>query len=73
MDNLKDEYLLPYDDDYFEGVISIFKDTIVIKDVSPFKFLYFSCCKDCIEKYIKIKRIDILKYIHSREIKKISI
>jgi len=69
MDNLQDYYLLPYEEDYCDGSISIFKDTLVIKDVNPFKFLYFSCCGYCIEKYIKIKRINILRYIYSREIK----
>tara|TARA_B100000963_G_scaffold361845_1_gene400233 strand:- start:763 stop:999 length:237 start_codon:yes stop_codon:yes gene_type:complete len=71
MDILKDEYLLPYDDDYFEGVISIFKDTMIIKDISPFKFLYFSCCKFCIDKYIRLKQSNVLKYIHLRETKKL--
>ena len=73
MDTLKDEYLLPYDDDYFEGIINVFKDTMIIKDISPFKFLYFSCCKFCIENYIKVKQMNILKYIYSRQIKNIRI
>ncbi len=73
MDTLRDEYLLPYDDDYFEGIISIFKDTMIIKDISPFKFLYFSCCRSCIDNYIKVKQMNILKYIRLREIKNIRI
>ena len=30
------------------------KNTIIIKECGPFKFLYFTCCNICIEKYLNL-------------------
>ena len=50
-----DFLLLPYEDDYLDENIGIFKNSFIIKNCKPFKFLYFTCCNDCIEKYINYK------------------
>lgn len=64
-----DYILLPYDDEYLESDISIFRNTIIIKNVSPFKFLYFTCCNDCIDKLIKYKYSgNFFKKLKNREI-----
>lgn len=43
--------MLPYEKDYFGE----FKQSIIIKDVNPFKFIYFTCCNKCIDDLIKFK------------------
>lgn len=60
---IQDYLLLPYDDEYLTPEISIFKNSIIIKDIKPFKFLYFTCCNDCIDKYLNVynKTFRILK------------
>lgn len=65
--------MLPYEEDYFGEELSIFKQSIIIKDISPFKFLYFTCCDKCICNLIKVKYLNkdssnLLKYIRNREI-----
>ena len=70
MDLLYDYMMLPYEEDYFGKEISIFKDTMIIKNIEPFKFLYFTCCNDCINDYINFKnKKNIVKYLHKRELK----
>jgi|TARA_A100001015_G_C14901229_1_gene676490 hypothetical protein len=67
----KDEnfLLLPYEDEYLDNEISIFKNTMIIKDITPFQFLYFICCNNCIENLIKCKYSgNIFKKIRNREI-----
>ena len=49
-----DYLLLPYEDEYLTDNISIFKNSIIIKDLEPFKFLYFTCCNECIDKYLHV-------------------
>ena len=46
MKSLSDYMMLPYQEDYFGQEISIFKDTMIIKNIEPFKFLYFTCCNE---------------------------
>ena len=50
-----DYMLLPYEDEYLGQEVSIFNNTIIIKDIEPFKFLYFTCCNNCIDKLLKYK------------------
>ena len=69
MCKIKDAMLLPYEDDYFEGSVPIFKNTFIIKSVKPFEFLYYTCCNECIEKYIRVKPV-VFKYIRNRELGK---
>ena len=66
---IKDSMLLPYEDDYIGQQLSLFKNTFVIKDFGPFQFLYYTCCNDCIESYIKKKNC-MFKFIKNREIGK---
>ena len=69
MKSLSDYMMLPYEEDYFGQEISIFKDTMIIKNVEPFKFLYFTCCNECINDYIKFKsKKNIVNYLKKREI-----
>ena len=69
MNSLSDYMLLPYDEDYIGEEISIFKDTMIIKNVEPFKFLYFICCNKCIEHYIHFKnKKNISHYLFKREL-----
>ena len=71
--NLDDDYIMfPSDDNYIGIEISIFKKSIIIKDIYPFQFLYFTCCYKCINDIIKYKySSNLLKYIQCREIGKI--
>ena len=53
---INDSILLPYHDDYFGhdgSELSVFKNTVIIKDVGPFKFLYYVSCNKCIDDYLK--------------------
>ena len=66
---LSDYIMLPYEEDYFGQEISIFKDTMIIKNIEPFNFLYFTCCNNCIDDYIKFKsKKNISKYLKNREL-----
>ena len=74
MKSLSDYMMLPYEEDYFGEEISIFKDSMIIKNVESFQFLYFTCCNKCIDNLIKFKynnSNDLLKYLKNREIGKI--
>ena len=64
---LSDYIMLPYEEDYFGQEISIFKDTMIIKNIEPFNFLYFTCCNKCIDSYLKIHN-NKFKYIRNREL-----
>lgn len=68
-DSLNNYMMLPFEEDYFEEEINIFKQSMVIKDVSPFKFLYFTCCNICIDNLIRIKYSskNVISYIKNRE------
>ena len=69
MKSLSDYMMLPYEEDYFGQEISIFKDTIIIKNVEPFNFLYFICCNDCIDDFINFKsKKNIFNYLKKREL-----
>ena len=71
---LNDYMMLPYEEDHFGEELSIFKQSIIIKDVNSFKFLYFTCCNKCIDDLIKFKynnSNDLLKHLKNREIGKI--
>ena len=69
MKSLSDYMMLPYEEDYFGQEISIFKDTMIIKNVEPFTFLYFTCCNECIDDYIKFKsKKNIFNYLKNREL-----
>ena len=50
---IEDSVLLPYQDEYLGEDVSIFKNTFIIKDVGPFKFLYYVCCNQCVDNYLK--------------------
>ena len=62
METLYNYTLIPYEDDYFDDTISIFKNTFIIKEIynielskNPiFKFLYYICCNYCLNNYLKI-------------------
>lgn len=70
MKSLSDYMMLPYQEDYFGQEISIFKDTMIIKNIEPFQFLYFTCCNECIDDYINFKsKKNILNYLKKRELK----
>jgi hypothetical protein len=67
-DYIKDSILLPYHDDYFDqGEINVFRNTFIIKEIGPFKFLYFTCCNKCIDNYL-IYYGRLFKYVKGREI-----
>ena len=69
MDSLNDYMMLPYEDDYFGEEISIFKNTMIIKNIEPFKFLYFTCCNKCINNYINFKiEKSLFNYLKKREL-----
>ena len=69
MKYVNDYLMLPYEEDYFGQEISIFKNTMIIKNVEPFTFLYFTCCNKCIDNYIIYKeKKNILSYLHRREL-----
>ena len=66
-----DYIMLPYEYEYLENDISIFKNSIIIKNIVPFKFLYFTCCNNCIDKYIAYKysgNTNFIKKLINREI-----
>ena len=66
---LSDYIMLPYEEDYFGQEISIFKDTMIIKIIEPFKFLYFTSCNKCIDDYINFKsKKNISNYLKKREL-----
>ena len=66
--NDNDYILLPYyDDEYLNTSLPLFKNTFIIKDVEPFKFLYYTCCNYCINDYLKIFNSKF-KYLKNREI-----
>ena len=66
--NDNDYIFLPhYDDEYLSTSLPLFKNTFIIKDVEPFKFLYYTCCNYCINKYLKIFN-NKFKYLKNREI-----
>ena len=66
---LMDYMMLPYEEDFFGNEISIFKDTMIVKNVEPFQFLYFKCCSNCIDNYINFKsKKNINTYLHEREL-----
>ncbi len=62
-----DYMLLPFEDEYLGQDITIFKNSIIIKDCIPFKFLYYTCCNKCIEQYLKIYN-NKYKLIKQREL-----
>ena len=69
MKSLNDYLMLPYEEDYFGQEISIFKNTMIIKNIDPFTFLYFTCCNKCIDNYIVYKqKKNILSYLCKREL-----
>ena len=66
--NNNDYVLLPhYDDEYLNNSLPLFQNTFIIKDVEPFKFLYYTCCNFCINEYLKIFN-NKFKYLKNREI-----
>ncbi len=75
MKKINDYMLLPYEDEYLDDIISIFKNTFIIKEIynnelsnKPiFKFLYYTCCNNCLNNYLKIHNKKF-KLIKNREI-----
>lgn len=65
--NNTESILLPYEDEYLGGDVSIFKNTFIIKDVGPFKFLYYLCCNKCMDNYLKYYGRSF-NYVRKREI-----
>lgn len=61
MDELKDYLLLDIEDEYFGQEIGIFKNTFIIKKfytstmerLPIYSFLYFTCCNNCVNNYLK--------------------
>ena len=62
-----DYMLLPFEDEYIGQDITIFKNCIIIKECDPFKFLYYTCCNNCIDQNLKIYN-NKFKLIKQREI-----
>ena len=67
--------LLPDDDEYFGEDIGIFKNTFIIKNfynsglerLPMYSFLYFTCCNQCIDNYLKYYR-RFFKTLKNREL-----
>lgn len=61
MDQLNDYILLDIEDEYFGQDIGIFKNTFIIKKfytstmerLPIYSFLYFTCCNNCVNNYLK--------------------
>ena len=62
-----DYILLPREDEFLSENLSIFKNTFIIKQEGPFKFLYFTCCNKCINNYLNMYG-KIFKYVLKRQI-----
>ena len=67
-DNLDNNTIyLPMTDEYFGEVLSIFKNTIIIKSIDKWNFAYYCICDICIDNYLKFYKKKF-KYLRNREI-----
>jgi hypothetical protein len=64
----KDWIYVPADDDDFHYPLN--KNTYIIKDVEPFKFLYYVTCNNCLNSYLDALNCKKqgLNYIIKREL-----
>lgn len=62
-----DSILLPHSDDFFHGSLPLFKNTFIIKKIDTFEFLYYTCCADCMNNYLRKKNY-IFRYLQKREL-----
>ena len=60
---------IPRDEEYFGEDISIFKNTFIIKTIYKYKFLYYTTCNYCLDKYLSIYK-NTYNYLKYREINK---
>lgn len=68
--DITDNYMmLPSEDEFIGDPVSIFKNTMIIKDFQQYQFLYYTCCSKCIDGYLKLKYYSkTLKYLSNREL-----
>ena len=67
--NINDNgFYLPFNEDYINQEVSIFKNTFIIKTCKPFEFLFYCICNICLDEYINIRNKNIFKYLKQREI-----